>query len=293
MALALYVLIPQLGAFRSSWQLLQQSRSGWVAAAIVLTALTYLSGALTYRLLAMKPLKYWPTVLVQFAAMFMNRLLPAGIGALGANYAYLHRERHSVSQAATVVAVNNLLGAVGHAALVVLALSSYSGALDLTPDYGHLGVSLIRGLVLAVLIAGVLALVLGWHRFRLQLVKVGQQIFSYRLSPWRVPAALLSSMTLTLGNVLGLLACGLAVGVHLPFVVVLVIFTFGIGAGTATPVPGGLGGFEAGLTAGFLAYHVPAPAALAAALLFRLVSYWLPLGFGALAFVMCQRRNLF
>lgn len=293
LVLALYVLVPQIGAFRSSWAVLGQLTIAWVIIAIGLTALTYLAGALNYYLLAIKRLRYGPTVLVQFAAMFINRLLPAGLGAIGANYAYLKRQRHSGAQAATVVAMNNLLGAVGHALVVAIVLLAFSGRRTaLLPSYGHLAGSVLKVAALALLILGGLAVALGWHRFRRRLTSLRLQALSYRQRSWRLSGALLSSTALTLANVFCLLACGLAVGVSLPFVVVLLVFTFGVGAGTATPVPGGLGGFEAGLTAGFVAYHVAAPAALAAALLYRLVSYWLPLGFGGLAFVVSQRRNL-
>jgi uncharacterized protein (TIRG00374 family) len=103
----------------------------------------------------------------------------------------------------------------------------------------------------------------------------------------------MSSILLTLSNVLCLGCCALALGVHLPFLIVLLIFSFGLGTGTATPTPGGLGGFEAGLTAGFIAYHVASPAALATALLYRLISYWLPLVVGALALLIAQRQRLF
>jgi len=85
----------------------------------------------------------------------------------------------------------------------------------------------------------------------------------------------------------------LALGVHLPFIVVVLIFSFGLSTGTVTPTPGGLGGFEAGLTAGFVAYHVGSASALAIALLFRLISYWLMLAIGALAFTVSERKHLF
>ncbi|MFI5271393.1 MAG: flippase-like domain-containing protein, partial [Candidatus Saccharimonadales bacterium] len=71
------------------------------------------------------------------------------------------------------------------------------------------------------------------------------------------------------------------------------IFTLGISTGTITPTPGGLGGFEAGLFAGFVAFHVPVAPALAIALLYRLISYWLALGIGLLAFIEVQRNHLF
>lgn len=291
LVLAVYVIVPQVGGFRSSWRLLSHPEPVWTAAAIGLTLSTYLSAALTYRLLAFRPLRYLPTVLVQLAAMFVNRLLPGGIGALGANYAYLRRQRHGRLQAGSLVAVNNLLGLVGHGLwLLILVLASSTAAV---PKYEHLGGRLIIAAAVIALIVTGLALLWGWPKFKRRLAGLGRQLVAYRQRSWRLPLAVLSSMMLTIANILALAACALALGVHLPFVVIFLIFTLGLGAGTATPTPGGLGGFEAGLAAGLIAYDIPGATALAVALLYRLVSYWLPLVIGAIAFVFCERRNLF
>lgn len=293
LALALYVLAPQFSSFKSSWHLLSHPLPAWVVAATILTMLTYLAAAATYCLLAFRPLRYGQVVLVQLAAMFINRLLPGGIGALGANYAYLRRSRHGAAQAGSVVAINNLLGALGHGLVVVVSLAVFSGHAAIMPIHSH-----YLGLFTKVIIGGglllaVLALVFGRQRLAVKINDVREQLLSYSHQPWRLPAALLSSMLLTLCNVSCLLCCALALGVHLPFIAVLLVFSFGIGAGTASPTPGGLGGFEAGLAAGFIAYHVASPAALAAALLYRVVSYWLPLLAGLPAFIICQKQGLF
>jgi uncharacterized membrane protein YbhN (UPF0104 family) len=290
---ALYVLVPQLGSFQSSWHLLRRPAPSWTAAAVALAALTYLAAALTYCLLAFRPLAYGRVVLVQLAAMFINRLLPGGIGALGANYAYLRRAGHSTSQAGGVVAINNLLGALGHGLLVAGALAVFPGSMAVPPGHSWSEASIAKLALGLVILLTVLALVFGRRKFTAKAAEVRVQLLSYHHRPWRLPAALASSMLLTLCNVFCLACCALALGVHLPFLAILLIFSLGIGAGTATPTPGGLGGFEAALAAGFIAYHVASPAALAVALLYRLVSYWLPLPAGAAALIICQKRQLF
>ena len=60
--------------------------------------------------------------------MFINRLLPAGIGAMGVNYLYLRKNKNTKIQAASVVAINNLLGGIGHNILfwVVVLWGGYS-----------------------------------------------------------------------------------------------------------------------------------------------------------------------
>jgi uncharacterized protein (TIRG00374 family) len=54
--------------------------------------------------------------------------------------------------------------------------------------------------------------------------------------------------------------------------------------------PGGLGFVEAGLVGTLTLAGVPGPAALAATLLYRLVSYWLPIPAGGVAYLLFRRR---
>jgi uncharacterized protein (TIRG00374 family) len=123
--------------------------------------------------------------------------------------------------------------------------------------------------------------------------RVLKQLIAYRQRPLRLGAVLLVSVSLTLCNVASLYYCLAALGVQASFVAVVLIFTLGVGVGTITPTPGGLGGVEAGLVAGLVAYHVSGAEALAAVLLYRFVSYWLALLVGAGAFVAAERRQYF
>jgi uncharacterized membrane protein YbhN (UPF0104 family) len=81
--LAIYIVLPQLKDFRSSWQVLGHLDYGWALLAVFFTGLTYLAAAGTYYWLAFKKLPYWQTAEIQLAAMFVNRLLPAGVTAIG------------------------------------------------------------------------------------------------------------------------------------------------------------------------------------------------------------------
>jgi uncharacterized membrane protein YbhN (UPF0104 family) len=292
LATALYVIVPQLSDFSHSWSLLKHPDPARTLLAIFVTALTYLAAAGVYCLLAFRPLRYRQALLIQLAAMFTNRLLPAGIGAVGANFLYLRGQRHSATQAGAVVAVNNLLGLIGHSLILITALSLAGHTSRLNTNmvlsgHGAIKYSLLVGVLLVITL-----LLIRSKRFKSAAVNVYQQLLSYRQRPLKLGAALLCSITLTLCNVLGLYFCALALGVHTGFIIMLVVFSLGIIIGSATPTPGGLGGFEASLVAGMVAYHIDSATALAVALLYRLISYWLTLGVGALAFIVVQRRRL-
>jgi uncharacterized membrane protein YbhN (UPF0104 family) len=294
MVAAVYVLLPQLGDFRSSWGLLEEADAGLAALAILCTASTFAAGAGTYCFLAFRRLSYPRTLLVQMAATFVNRLLPAGIGALGANYLYLRHERHTAAQAVTVAGMNNLVGLVGHALVAASILLAYAGN-ELAPSgwHGPDPSSIARWGLLVGLVLLVAAAVLGRGRLSRTLKGVRKQLMSYSRRPSHVAGALSTSLALTLANISSLFFCAMALDIHLPFATIMLIFTLGLGAGSAVPTPGGLGGFEAGLAAGFVGYGIDPATALAAALLYRLVSYWLPLVAGAGAFVAGGRRGLF
>jgi uncharacterized protein (TIRG00374 family) len=289
----LYVIVPQIGSFHASWHLLSHPKTSFVVLAILLTIASYWIAALTYCLLALKRLKYFEELAVQLAAMFINRLLPAGIGGIGTNFEYLRHARHSKTQAASVVAINNALGLLGHGLLIGAALAFTTSRLAPTKGFNHsvdTGLEAVAGLVV---IGLVITLIIGKSRLRGFLGNLKTEISHYKHRPLRVLAALASSMSLTVTYVLCLHFAILAIGIHLPLVVTLLIFTFALGTGNFTPTPGGLGGFEAGLAAALVAYRVPLSEALAAALLFRLITYWLPLIAGLIAFTLAQRQSLF
>lgn len=289
--LALYVILPQIDEFSASWSLLKNPDRAWTGLALGLAALTYVFAALTYKMLAFRLLHLPRTILTQVAAMFMNRLLPAGIGALGTNFVYLKRQKHSTVQAGTVIAINNLLGLTGHILLLVITLLIFTENIELHPKYGENTAQIAAGLLLAGFILLTLSLTMWKERIRSVLADIGRQFLRYKRRKLKLGFALLSSMCLSLCNIAALYACAAAVGIELSFAAVLFIFTLGVGLGTAVPTPGGLGAFEAGLVAGFVAYEVDGSSALAAALLYRLITYWLAIAAGAIAFVFAQRRD--
>ena len=290
--IAIYVVVPQLSMFNRSLGLVARAQSGFVLAALGCNLASYLAAALTYYLLAIKPLRYRPTVLVQVASMFTNRLLPAGLGGMGANFFYLRRSGHTASQAVCVVGLNNFLGFVGNVLLVgllLLALPKTRQAIPAGQLSGRtviISVAVTIGLLLAVTLVARLR-----QKLTAGVAAVAHNIWRYRQQPRRLVAALGSSLVLTTSNLLCLWLSALAVDVHVSIVAILLILTFGVALGSVAPTPGGLGGVEAGLVAGLIAYHVPANQALAAVLIFRLINYWFSLVLGAAAFVVAQRRG--
>ena len=294
LVLCLYVIVPQFHGFHASWHLLSHPNIWDVIVAMLFVIATYFAAAATYCLLAFKRLPYVQEFVIQLAAMFVNRLLPAGIGGIGANFEYLRRKGHNASEAASVVATNNVLGIIGHALLllVTLTLTASHNVLP-TTNLKHSLENTLKITVVIIAVGIILTIIFSFERFRKAIKSVTKQLAEYRHRPLRITLALLTQIGLTLTNVLSLSFSALAVGIHLSFLVIFIIFTFGSGIRNITPTPGGIGGFEAGLVAGFVAYNIGGGRALAAVLLYRIVSYWLPLIAGAVAFVYAQQKHWF
>jgi uncharacterized protein (TIRG00374 family) len=293
-AVGLYGFLPQLSGFKGSLKTLAAADTLMVVGAALCTFATYWAAASIYRSITIKSIRQSTTFVVQFAAMFINRILPAGAGAIGANTAYLHHEKHTLPQSAAIVGVNNFLGLLGHSLLLVAALALYAGTNHAIDSLALSSLALGFGVI--ALIFGMLFLLSKLFRnarLRRNIAAFIRTLGSYRTRKKSLLSGLVWSLFLTLGNAAALWLCARAIGLDVTPSGALLALTTGVLAGTLVPTPGGIGAYEGGVYAGFILQQASPSASLSAALLFRLVNFWLPLvpGFAALLYV--RQKNLF
>lgn len=290
--LAFYVFVPQLKSFAGSLHLLTHPGINNVIFSSIFIVATFIFAALTYSFLSRGKIPFSEEFIIQVAAMFVNRLLPAGIGGIGANYAYLRHKRVKTAEAASMVAMNNIMGVFAHLMILVITVLFFAG--NNTFQFSGLKHGIRHILVIGsiVLIVGVIILL------SLRLAKIKSivndfltQISSYRFHPYLTGLALFSQLGLSVFNILSLSFSAKAVNIDLSFAAILIVYSLGALISHFVPTPGGLGGFEAGLAAGLVAYGVDKSSSLAAVLLYRIISYWAPLVLGALAFIYVQKQN--
>lgn len=263
---------------------------------IVLLALLFLltshfMAALVYIRLSRRQLALTSTMLVQMAAAAANKVVPAGLGAIGANAAYLKRCGHSLIEAGSIVTINNLLGASGHLILLFIAYCFDPVFPDkFLPDFTLTSASYIVVAIATLIISMTFLL------FRKRLVRVTVQIKRelkrYKRRKASIFMALVLSMLMTICTIAVFACCLSALNVHLSPIAIMIVFSLGITISTIVPTPGGLGGFEAGLIAGLITYGIATNEAIVAAILYRLLTYWLPLAYGSAALAFCHRRRL-
>jgi undecaprenyl-diphosphatase len=129
------------------------------------------------------------------------------------------------------------------------------------------------------------------RRLRSAIRRAADDVLALARDPRRGARLLAASAGVTAAYAFALWAAVRAAGGAPSLVAVVVVYLGGSALAAAAPTPGGLGAIEAGLIAGLTSAGQPAPAAVTAVLVFRLVTFWLPVVPGALSFWALRRSG--
>jgi uncharacterized protein (TIRG00374 family) len=291
-AFAAYILLSQLSQVDVG-VLLTEAEWGWAVVAVLAAFLSYVSAAVMLMGFVPEKLPLPRTVMAQFAGSFVKLVAPAAVGAVAINTRYLQKHGIPPGPAVASVGASQLIGLGSHIGLLLLFgyITGSQAAPSLTPS---------RGLVIALLSAAVLILsVLAIPPLRRLVTTRLRRLFSGVIprlldvlqTPRKITEAVGGTVMLTLSFVICLDACVRAFGGTPNFTAVAVVFLAGNAIGSAAPTPGGLGAVEASLVFGLTVAGVPYPIATSAVLLYRLLTFWLPVLPGWASFTWLQRHN--
>lgn len=288
----IHLLLPQVGEFRRSIDALRSVEIGWVVLALIGSAATYVAAGVAQIGAVARPLPVVRTILVQLAASFTNRVTPANLGGAGINIRYLQRSGLTGPESVASVTLNTVAGAVVHLiALVVTALvvgGTRSTRLRL-PSEGKL-----LTIVAAVFVVGGLVLwsPLGRNKVLPRLREGFASLLAVLRQPVRAAQLLGGSLGVTAFYALSLYTSLRAFGLGLRVSEVLVVYLGAAAIASVAPTPGGLGAMEAALVAGLTSFGAPAAEAIAGVLVFRLITFWLPMFPGWITFHALARREV-
>ena len=275
--LAARVFIPQLDTLVESLQTLWTADLGWVLVGILL----YYTGipvlALQFVMLSFKKLSYALTLRVQAATLFVNKILPQGVGTISLNIYYFIKKGHTPTQAAAALTMNAILSTTAYIVLIILALIlsdvSLNGVFEKQNAQSaavNLGALLLLGALITVLTSKNIRkkITTFWATFK-------KNLAAYKSRPKAlVVNAVLNGIGTSL-NILALMVCAKALGTDITFADALLAYTFGNIAATFVPTPGGIGSAEMGIYSGLIIVGLDPATALSVTLLYRLISYWL------------------
>ncbi|WP_346133894.1 lysylphosphatidylglycerol synthase transmembrane domain-containing protein [Streptomyces carpaticus] len=291
-AFAGYFLITQLAELKID-QVIDNANWWWVIAAACFSALTYFSAAVSLLGFVPEKVPYLRTVVAQVAGSFVKLVAPAAIGGVALNTRYLQRQGLRPGHAVASVGASQLFGLGSH--ITLLLTFGYLTGTEHTPNLSP-SRTVIAGLLTVAVLALIVAAVPALRKTiseRVQSLFAG--VVPRMLDVVQEPKKLLSGiggmLLMTMAFVLCLDASLQAFGVELSYPTVAVVFLAGNALGSAAPTPGGIGAVELALTGALAAFGAPTNPALAAVLLFRLMTFWLPVLPGWLAFTHLTRKE--
>jgi glycosyltransferase 2 family protein len=291
--IASYLVIGQLER-RNFIVVLRQSDWRWVLAGLALSALTYAGASWSLSGFVPEKLRFVRTVLAQLAGTFATLVAPAAVGGVAINIRYLHKAKVTSADAASSVAVSQVIAFAVHMLLLIIFVAITGGAHQAPfrpPAWAYFALAAIAAVAL-----GVLGVPAGRRLLRSRVAPTLSQVIPRLLDIAQRPAKLAEgvggALLVTFGYILCLQVSVLAVGAHAAFFAVAVVFLTGQAIGSIVPTPGGLGAIEIAMS-GFLTTiaHVPGAFALSAVLLFRLLTFYLPIPVGWVAMNYLQRHD--
>ena len=291
-AAAVYLLAGEL-ARASLGSTLREVNWQWGIVALALSASTYVGATISLSGFVAERLSFFRTLLVQVAGSFITLVTPAAVGGAALNIRYLQRKKIPAAVAAASVGVAQVVAFVLHIVLIVVfaAVAGSSAKEHIQPPRWAWFV--LAGLV--VLALAVLAIPAGRRALRARvsptLGQVLPRLLDVAQQPVKLAQGIGGALLLSLSYILCLAACVAAFGRSVPIASIAVVYLTGSAIGSILPTPGGLGGVEAALTAGLTAAGLPGAVAVSAVLLFRLLTFWLPVPFGWAALSFLERHQ--
>ncbi|MER6033641.1 lysylphosphatidylglycerol synthase domain-containing protein [Streptomyces sp. NPDC001835] len=294
-AIGAYYLLTQLTHIEFG-PLVANAQWGWVLAAVLFSALSYVAAAMALLGFVPERVPLPRTVGAQVAGSFVKIVAPAAVGGVALNTRFLQRAGVRPGLAVASVGASQLFGLGCH--ILMLLSFGYLTGTEKTPSLSP-SRTVIAGLLTVAVLVLVVTSVPFLRKFVVTRVRslfagVVPRMLDVLQRPQKLVTGIGGMLLLTACFVMCLDASIRAFGdgsTSLSIASVAVVFLAGNALGSAAPTPGGVGAVEASLTLGLIAVGLPKEVAAPAVLLYRLLTLWLPVLPGWLAFNQLTRKG--
>jgi uncharacterized protein (TIRG00374 family) len=307
----LYVVLPQVGGVRHTWDRLGEGDARWIAVALIVEVVSMASYIAIFQGVHVppgSPIGLRHSYQITMAGLAATRLFAAGgAGGVAVTAWALRRSGMEGKEVAQrMIAFLVLLYGVYMAALVVCGVGLYTGVF---PGEHPFAITIVPAIVGTIGIAVCLAVAfvpedlerrlerLGVRRPRgarwLRRLASGPASISggvrFAVQKLRNPdLAMVGVVTWWAFNIAVLYASFRAFGEAPPVAVLVQAYFVGMLA-NLLPLPGGIGVVEGGMIGAFVAFGVSPSLAVPAVLVYRLFAFWLPSVPGAIAYFQLRR----
>lgn len=295
-AIGAYFLLTQLTHIEFG-TLFDNAEWGWVAAAVLFSALSYFAAAMSLLGFVPERVPFMRTVAAQVAGSFVKIVAPAAVGGVALNTRFLQRAGVRPGLAVASVGASQLFGLGCH--ILMLLSFGYLTGTEKTPSLSP-SRTVIAGLLTVAVLVLVVTSVPFLRKFVATRVRslfagVVPRMLDVLQRPQKLVTGIGGMLLLTACFVMCLDASIRAFGHEEPTTLslasVAVVFLAGNALGSAAPTPGGVGAVEATLTVGLIAVGLPKEVAAPAVLLYRLLTLWIPVLPGWLFFNHLTRKG--
>ncbi|MFE2287549.1 YbhN family protein [Streptomyces sp. NPDC059443] len=293
-AFGAYFLLTQLAHVNFA-TIVSEARWGWVGAALAFSVLTYFAAAMSLLGFVPERVPFLRTVLAQVAGSFVKLVAPAAVGGVALNTRFLQRAGIRPGLAVASVGASQLFGLASH--ILLLLSFGYLTGTEKTPE-----MTPSRTVIAGLLTVAVLVLVVTAVPFLRKFVATRVRALFAGVVPRMLDVLQRPQKLLTgIGGMLLLTGCfvmcldasirAFGGGEALSYASIAVVFLAGNALGSAAPTPGGIGAVETTLTLGLIAAGLENQVAISAVLLFRLMTFWLPVLPGWISFNFLTRKE--
>ena len=240
-------------------------------------------------------IKYWLTLQVEIATAFISKLLPMSIGSLTVNTFYLFRVTKSVAIAGSTMTLNAASSTVAFIIILGFALIGNLSFLNNISFKSH-NFNWIFILIILIAAGDIAWRLIHSKKYINKLKEDSHELWinfkKYKNDPLKVFGGIFLNGIGTLTGVTTLYICTHSIGLNITFPEAILTYTLGNIIGSLVPTPGGIGGAEAGLYGGLVFFGFDPDSSLVAVLIYRFITYWLPLIPGYLMYRHLRKSTL-
>jgi len=265
----------------------------WVILALVLSPGVQVAEAFSTLGASLRPLRFGPVLELQFAIRFIALAVPSSAARIALSIRFFQRSGAPTSEAIAIGAIDSVSGFVIQALILAIVALANLVILDLpTLDLPDItGELLILGAVVVVILVVAAFFVPRIRRLIAPHLAEARTAARVLREPLKLLQLFGGNMAaqLLLAGILGI--CLRAFGQQATLAELLVANTLTSLLSGIVPVPGGIGVTEATTTALLVAMGIPESPALAATLMFRMITFYLPPAWGVFSMRALKRNG--
>ena len=286
---AVWTLLAQLD-FQQVSAAVSQANIWWMLAALAFSVATYVGAGLTLVAFSPERLSLWRSTEVHLASAVVSLVAPAGVGGAAINLRFLNRKGVPTAVGVATVALVQVVQFIVTVVLLVVLAAMTGQSTGLTLPSGWVLVAAGAIVVVAAVILVIpQARTWAWAKIEPTYRQVWPRLVWVMSNPMRLALGVGGALMLSLSYILSFSASLWSFGYTVPFAVLAITYLASNTVGSIVPSPGGIGPVELALTAGLVAAGVPYGVALSTAIVYRLVTFWIPIPVGWLSLQRLQK----